>query len=689
MANFEIIKTTIDANINTNGNQAITGAVMNSVLKQMVDSTDTELAKLSGVKGKESIADSTTYSQGIVCPAGKAKVSVSIVNGENRGVWSAYRYKNGAFYEEILIASTKFNKSVEIDIPQGDDGVWLFVNKEHSAIDIEYTIEVGLTLRMSEAETKLSEAETQIGVVQADLSEISKDTQAVLSVVTGQLGKEVKTSTRRTLSVWLDDTPNEPSYKVKISCANPPVEAFSIYKATLSHGDLERIILTASFDEIIEIERDNEKPVLYLYNTSASGAVASETYTAEYFSVNGGIQEQINALSNPIELYGYYKNAPKLYNKPLVCFVFDVPIYKMGEALLKEFMDYCDELNIKVSIATSTNASFAKILQSNGWLDRMQNGHDIISYPLDDDVMNNVGSVGFGSCDEASVMARYAKNKAAFDAMGIKMDVGIWHNSSVKVPSAVSQVRELYKTIIGGLGGRYTQEMCEDLSCWNRNKIEGSTFDALKTFFDKALGQQKVVVFGTHLVTSDGVMLQYENYTNEIKPFLRYLSDLANAGFIASVSITHALESVQNERAIRNYIPFKRYEFTAPLGEIYRTQDTVNRVTNGGNPYIFKLDIVGTASGGAIGISIDGDSGSESKNISVPSGASAEDVAALFYTHAFFSNYRTKVIGSSVYFYRCRTDNVDVSFEITSNTSGVTITKTDIINAVAHSVTTL
>lgn len=46
MANSETIKTTIDANINTNGNQAITGAVMNSVLKQMVDATDAELAEL-------------------------------------------------------------------------------------------------------------------------------------------------------------------------------------------------------------------------------------------------------------------------------------------------------------------------------------------------------------------------------------------------------------------------------------------------------------------------------------------------------------------------------------------------------------------------------------------------------------------------------------------------------------------
>lgn len=36
MANSEPIKTIIDANINTNGNQAITGAVLNFVLKQMV-----------------------------------------------------------------------------------------------------------------------------------------------------------------------------------------------------------------------------------------------------------------------------------------------------------------------------------------------------------------------------------------------------------------------------------------------------------------------------------------------------------------------------------------------------------------------------------------------------------------------------------------------------------------------------
>ena len=46
MANSETIKTTIDANINTNGNQAITGAVLNRVLNDMVDEYDSKLAQL-------------------------------------------------------------------------------------------------------------------------------------------------------------------------------------------------------------------------------------------------------------------------------------------------------------------------------------------------------------------------------------------------------------------------------------------------------------------------------------------------------------------------------------------------------------------------------------------------------------------------------------------------------------------
>ena len=46
MANFDTIKAAIDANINTNGKQEITGGKMNSILHQMVDATGEQLAEL-------------------------------------------------------------------------------------------------------------------------------------------------------------------------------------------------------------------------------------------------------------------------------------------------------------------------------------------------------------------------------------------------------------------------------------------------------------------------------------------------------------------------------------------------------------------------------------------------------------------------------------------------------------------
>ena len=60
MANFDTIKTAIDANIKTNGTQDITGGKMNSILKQMVDATDEQLTKLeSEVNGDKKVYSGT------------------------------------------------------------------------------------------------------------------------------------------------------------------------------------------------------------------------------------------------------------------------------------------------------------------------------------------------------------------------------------------------------------------------------------------------------------------------------------------------------------------------------------------------------------------------------------------------------------------------------------------------------
>ena len=53
MGRFDATKATIDANIKSNGNQEITGDILNSVMKGMVDATDAELTQLSEEVGKK------------------------------------------------------------------------------------------------------------------------------------------------------------------------------------------------------------------------------------------------------------------------------------------------------------------------------------------------------------------------------------------------------------------------------------------------------------------------------------------------------------------------------------------------------------------------------------------------------------------------------------------------------------
>lgn len=91
MANFDAIKTAIDANINTNGNQAITGAVMNSILKQIVDSTDAELTELEPkIMGEIELIDKFVKNDGSVVASGVWKstgwIKLSSILNINSGI---------------------------------------------------------------------------------------------------------------------------------------------------------------------------------------------------------------------------------------------------------------------------------------------------------------------------------------------------------------------------------------------------------------------------------------------------------------------------------------------------------------------------------------------------------------------------------------------------------------------------
>ena len=85
MARFDSIKQTIDANIKINGNQAITGQVLNSVMKDMLSATDAELTELSAVIGGED----REYNSSILVNQGLINSNGTIYPSE-----SAYSYSD-------------------------------------------------------------------------------------------------------------------------------------------------------------------------------------------------------------------------------------------------------------------------------------------------------------------------------------------------------------------------------------------------------------------------------------------------------------------------------------------------------------------------------------------------------------------------------------------------------------------
>lgn len=144
MAKFDTIKTAIDANINTNGNQEITGSVMNSVLKQMVDSTDAELTELESNASRLAIwgreytrvkidtnALTFTIDSGNEMPIIHGN-TVTAILANDRLTTSVYEIGNPSGYCAILF-NTK-NKTLRTTQVVGDDRIYIKENEVLLAI---------------------------------------------------------------------------------------------------------------------------------------------------------------------------------------------------------------------------------------------------------------------------------------------------------------------------------------------------------------------------------------------------------------------------------------------------------------------------------------------------------------------------------------------------------------------------
>lgn len=92
-----------------------------------------ELTELGSQVGKSYTINKTSgrISQPLVLKDGETyRFSISVIEGTDERGWTLYRYRDGALVNEALSKSVLFGESIEVEVPEGDDGVWLFTSFE-------------------------------------------------------------------------------------------------------------------------------------------------------------------------------------------------------------------------------------------------------------------------------------------------------------------------------------------------------------------------------------------------------------------------------------------------------------------------------------------------------------------------------------------------------------------------------
>ena len=235
------------------------------------------------------VTSSDHFSKGIKCETGKVRVKVSLVNGTLPYEWYIYRYTQGAYNEIALASQVPYGDTVEVDVPEGDDGIWLFINKANSNATIEYEIKSGANRDIALLDREMDELDVK-----------TSDLQGQVNSIKGELGSEVRTSIKNRISLFVDNTPTVEVCKMRVSSDNPASSKFNVYTCTADHASLTVVHKNVPIGTWVEITRDPSKPSLYIYD---AGATDGNTDLREYvieFRTLSSLFEEVENLKNSV-----------------------------------------------------------------------------------------------------------------------------------------------------------------------------------------------------------------------------------------------------------------------------------------------------------------------------------------------------------------------------------------------------
>ena len=311
MGRFDNIKTAIDTNIKTNGNQAITGAVLNSVMQQTVDSVDTQLTELeSEINDIESetigVADvsfqDVSYTKVPAIKSGeKITISLKNISGEVPLVLYGKTESSDSTYQTLglltkvgeelnVVADFDINYVRAISTPSGTTSMYPLV--------LTFSNEKSINIRLEKLKTEIAEIqsdtqELKMGIFGAD---VIYNNTSYLNVPQIKVGEKVRIS----LKSISDSSP--------IYIYGKKSESESTYQRLgFLHEMGEYVDSVAEFDinyiRVVSEPPGNSSIYPLIITLSDENNIASELYQLEKNNVS--LKEDIDTLNEDVEDLSY------------------------------------------------------------------------------------------------------------------------------------------------------------------------------------------------------------------------------------------------------------------------------------------------------------------------------------------------------------------------------------------------
>ena len=302
----------------------------------------------------------------------------------------------------------------------------------------------------------------------------------------------------------------------------------------------------------------------------------------------------------------------------------------------------------------------------------LNNGHGIIGHSL---------TAGMDNANDAVIYAEMDNMLAKVSALGQSCHgFAYYGNTTAEYPHNRRILSKYWDYCWKYHRGQPVNTPSTDVYDLDRGSTDYLNYiDGYKQLILDNLGKNCVIAFGGHMTRTGTGTSQYCTMAY-FEQFLDMLQWFVDNKLVVSMNAEDAMK--EYFKRTNNACIVKASSLYNPVvGQQKMNGNSILTCTNAGTCAYYQMAISGTPSSGQIKLSIDGYNGSQTITINTTSGQTINDVVNAF-VNSVYKRYTVRKVSDGIVGLFCDVVGVANTPSITSNTSGLTITISQIVEGI-------